>query len=178
MNRLLIAGAACALLTGCKGQEQASEAQNSGNVVMPSAETRTASLAQPVDAAEARALMRERHEGMEDLGDAMKLVSRELKRDGPDLAKVRQGANAMSSLAPRVSGWFPLGTGSDVGKTEAKAEIWQKPEDFAAKTTTFQQAARAFNAAAQGGDLAAIRVAHGDLGKSCKACHDLYREGR
>lgn len=176
MNRLLIAAAACALLAGCKGQEQASEAQNSGNVVMPSAETRTAGLGEPADAAKAKELMRERHEGMEEIGDAMKLVSRELKGDSPDLAKVRQGANAIATLAPRVSGWFPPGTGPDVGKTEAKAEIWQKPEDFAAKTTTFQQAARAFNAAAQGGDLAAIRAAHGELGKSCKACHDLYRE--
>jgi cytochrome c556 len=63
-----------------------------------------------------------------------------------------------------------------VGKTEARAEIWQKPEDFAAKTQAFQQAATAFDSAAKGSDLAAIRSAHMDLGKSCKACHDLYRE--
>ena len=176
MNRLLIAAAACALIAGCRGQEQANQAEAPGNQVMPSAETRTAGLGGPVDAERAKQLMHERHEGMEEIGDAMKLVSRELKRDTPDLAQVRSGAGTMAELAPRVSGWFPPGTGPDVGKTEAKAEIWQKPEDFASKTNAFQQAAQRFNAAAQGQDLAAIRAAHGDLGKSCKACHDPYRE--
>ena len=176
MKRLLIAVAACALVAGCRGQEEANQAEVPGNQVMPSAETRTADLGQPVDAETAKRLMDERHEGMEEIGDAMKLVSRELKGSNPDLAKVRQGAGTMAELAPKVSGWFPPGTGPEVGKTEAKAEIWEKPEDFATKTKTFQEAAQAFNAAAQGDDLAAIRAAHGELGKSCKACHDPYRE--
>ncbi len=38
------------------------------------------------------------------------------------------------------------------------------------------EAAVAFQAATNGSDLAAIRAAHANLGKSCKACHDLYRE--
>ena len=176
MKRLLIAAAACALIAGCRGQEQANQAEAPGNQVMPSAETRTAGLGDPVDASRAKQLMHERHEGMEEIGDAMKLVSRELKGDSPDLAKVREGAGEIARLAPQASGWFPPGTGPDVGKTEAKAEIWQKPEDFAAKNNAFQQAAQRFNAAAQGQDLVAIRAAHGELGKSCKACHDPYRE--
>ncbi|MDQ3483581.1 MAG: cytochrome c [Pseudomonadota bacterium] len=176
MNRLLIAATACAFLSGCEAQEQARQAQAPGNQVIASAETRTAGLGKPIDAAKAKQLMHERHERMEEIGDAMKLVSRELKGDGPDLAKVRQGANTIATLAPQVPGWFPPGTGPDVGKTEAKAEIWQKPEDFLAKASAFNRAAMAFQAAARSGDLAAIRAAHGDLGKSCKACHDLYRE--
>ena len=80
------------------------------------------------------------------------------------------------TLAPKVSGWFPPGTGPDVGKTHAKPAIWQKPEDFAAKADAFAKAAASFNTAAQGNDVAAIKAAHGELGKSCKACHDLYRE--
>ncbi len=120
--------------------------------------------------------MHERHEGMEEIGDAMKLVSRELKASSPDLARVRDGAATIERLAPQLSRWFPPGTGPDVGKTEAKAEIWRRPEDFAGKRDSFQTAAQRFNAAAQGTDLAAIRAAHGELGKSCKACHDPYRE--
>ncbi len=69
-----------------------------------------------------------------------------------------------------------VGTGPDVGKTDARAEIWQKPEDFAAKADSFNKAGMAFQAAARGTDVAAMKAAHGDLGKSCKACHDLYRE--
>ncbi len=120
-------------------------------------------------------LMHDRHEGMEEIGDATKVISRELKADAPDLAKVRDGAAAIARLAPEVTGWFPPGTGPDIGKTRAKAEIWQKPEDFAAKRDAFQTQAQAFNAATQGTDLAATRAAFAELGKSCKACHDSYR---
>jgi cytochrome c556 len=39
----------------------------------------------------------------------------------------------------------------------------------------FGLAARAFQAAAAGGDLAAMRAAHGRLGQTCGACHEPYR---
>ena len=176
--------AAISLLGACR--EQASEeetgeaAANSTPGPAPAANSAApagpASLGAPVSGEQAKTLMHDRHERMEEIGDAMKLITRELKGEAPDLARVREGAGTIARLAPQVSGWFPPGTGPDVGKTEAKAEIWQKPEDFVAKTRAFQQAAQRFSAAAQGSDLAAIRAAHGDLGKSCKACHDLYRE--
>lgn len=182
-NKAIYALGAVALLAACGEQQDA----GAGNDLMRSAETRTgaanisaapagAPLGEPVSAERARTMMDERHENYERIGDAMKVISRELKADSPDLAQVRQNANVIATLAPQVPGWFPPGTGPDVGKTEAKAEIWQKPEDFLAKARAFEQAAAAFNAAAQGADLAAIRAAHGELGKSCKACHDLYRE--
>ncbi|MDQ3477585.1 MAG: cytochrome c, partial [Pseudomonadota bacterium] len=125
---------------------------------------------------QALTLMKERHEKMEEIGDALKVISRQLKGDSPDLAQVRQNAEIMATLAPQVPGWFPPGTGPDVGKTEAKAEIWQKPEDFTAKARGFAEAATAFRTAAQGNDLAAMRAAQGNVGKTCKACHDPYRE--
>ena len=125
---------------------------------------------------QAQALMNERHENYEKMGDAMKLISRQLKADSPDLTAVRSGARTIATLAPQIPSWFPPGTGPDAGKTDAKAEIWQNPKDFEAKAAAFNEAASAFNGAAQGTDLAAIRAAHGNLGKTCKACHDLYRE--
>lgn len=121
-------------------------------------------------------LMKERHENYEKIGDAMKIISRELKAGSPDLAKVRINADAIATLAPQAAGWFPAGTGPDVGKTEAKADIWLKPDDFKAKHAEFVRAAGAFQAAARGNDLAAIRAAQANLGKSCKSCHELYRE--
>lgn len=183
-NKAIYALGAVALLAACGEQQDAGQ----GNDLIRSAETRTgaaenisaapsgALLGEPVSAEQAKTIMHERHENYERIGDAMKVISRELKAGSPDLGKVRQNADVIATLAPQVPGWFPPGTGPDVGKTEAKAEIWQKPEDFTAKARALEQAATAFNAAAQGTDLAAIRAAHGELGKSCKACHDLYRE--
>lgn len=180
--RLLLAFSTLALLAACR--EQAADTTTNSANEAAAAEAQNTTLASataaPLGAAvsgdAAKKLMHDRHERMEEIGDAMKLISRELKGDAPDFAKVRSGSGTIARLAPQASGWFPPGTGPDVGKTEAKAEIWQKPEDFAAKMKTFQQAAKRFNAVAQGNDIAAIRAAHGDLGKSCKACHDPYRE--
>ena len=119
--------------------------------------------------------MHERHEGMEKIGKATKALSREVKADAPDLATVRSSAATIAELAPKVSAWFPKGTGPDVGKTHAKPAIWEKPEDFAAKVHSFQAAAKKFNSTASAGDVAAIKAGFGDLGKTCKACHDNYR---
>jgi len=185
-STLLITAAAVALLSGCgqSGDEAPGNTAASTNQVLPitdadanAAQAATASLpTEPVAKDRAAAFMHERHEKYEAMGDAMKAVSRELKGDSPDLAVVRKGAGVINAFAPQIPSLFPPGTGPEAGKTEAKAEIWQKPEDFLAKSTAFTAAARAFNAAAQGSDVAAIRAAHGNLGKSCKACHDLYRE--
>ena len=175
--------AALCLLAACREQESSEEtgeaaanaATNSTPPANASAPAGPAPLGAPLSGAAAKKMMHDRHEGMEAIGDAMKLITRELRGDAPDLARVREGAGTIARLAPQASGWFPPGTGPDAGKTHAKAEIWQKPDDFAAKMKSFQQAGRAFNTAAQGNDIAAIRAAYGELGKSCKACHDSYR---
>lgn len=178
-TRVLTAACASALLAAC-GPEQSSDNQASNDLIR-SAETRVggsepdATAAVAVDADTARRLMDERHENYERIGDAMKLVTRELKASSPDLAKVREGATVIATLAPQIPSWFPAGTGPDVGKTEARAEIWQRPDDFRAKAAAMNEAAQTFRTAAAGTDLAAIRAAHAELGKTCKACHDLYR---
>jgi cytochrome c556 len=182
MRKVLLATAGAALLlSACNqaadGNNALAEANASGNQASTAIENAVQqSNATPVQKEQALALMKERHEGYERIGKAMKVISRELKADSPDLAQVRQNAGTIAELAPKVQGWFPAGSGPDVGKTGAKAEIWAKPDDFAAKSRDFTQAARAFQAAANGNDIAAIRSAQGNLGKSCKACHDLYRE--
>ena len=189
MRSILLASVATLIaLAGCRqgedaealGDAAANEASNSA--AAPSEQPSAASAAAaslPTEALSgdaAKALMNERHENYEQIGDAMKLISRQLKGDSPDLTAVRSGARTIATLAPQIPSWFPPGTGPDAGKTEAKAEIWQNPKDFEAKAAAFNEAAAAFNGAAQGTDLAAIRAAHGNLGKTCKACHDLYRE--
>ena len=180
MKSLLTAVAAAALLAACNSNDNANQAladaNASGNEAAAAVENAVAAApATPLQKEQALALMKERHENYEKIGDAMKVIGRELKGDSPDLAAVRTNADTIASLAPKVKTWFPQGTGPDVGKTDALAAIWEKPEDFNAKAGDFEKAALAFQAATKGNDVAAIRTAQGDLGKSCKACHDLYR---
>lgn len=177
---LLAPTAALTLLCACDARDPARVANGSDAAGNTSATANAPAAAQaplgaPVSGDQAKKLMHDRHEGMEDIGDAFKVVTREMKAASPNVAAVRENSGVIARLAPQASGWFPPGTEPTVGKTRAKAEIWQKPEDFAAKMRAFQQAAQAFNGTAERGDAAAMKAAHADLGKSCKACHDLYR---
>ena len=124
---------------------------------------------------QALAIMHQRHEGMEKIGDTNKLLRREVTSSTPFLPAVKSGAATIAGLSKQASRWFPAGTGPDVGKTGAKAEIWSDPKDFAAKLRNFQVAAQAFNQAAASGDMAAIKARYSDLNGACKACHDKYR---
>jgi cytochrome c556 len=121
-------------------------------------------------------VMHERHEGMEDIGKAMKAAGRTMQSGSPDLEVLKKSAATINSLAPKASGWFPAGTGPDAGKTHALPAVWEKPDEFSARMRDMQAAAPAFHAAAQSGDMNRIKPAMATLGKSCKACHDTFRE--
>ena len=177
----LTALATLSLLTACNQSDDGNATLTEANATGAEAANAVDNAIQeaagsPLEKEQALKVMHDRHENYEKIGDAMKVIGRELKGDSPDLAQVRQNADVIATLAPQVKTWFPQGTGPDVGKTDAKAEIWQKPDDFEAKARDFETAAAAFKTAAAGNDVAAIRAAQGNLGKSCKACHDLYRE--
>lgn len=181
MKSLLTAVAAAALLAACNQSDNANQAladaSASANEAAASVENAVAvAPATPLEKEAALAMMKTRHDNYEKIGDAMKVLSRELKGDSPNLTAVRSNADTIATLAPQVKDWFPAGTGKDVGKTHALPAIWEKPEDFAAKARGFERAAAAFQAATKGTDIAAMQASLGDLGKSCKACHDLYRE--
>ena len=181
--RSIALAAAAAILGACQqAGETPAEANQSaaGNAIAAEGIPEEAIIALPTTPPPSREaaleIMHDRHENYEKMGEAMKLVTRQLKGETPDLVAINAGARTIATFAPQIPSWFPPGTGPDVGKTEAKAEIWQRPRDFEIKAAAFNKAASEFYGAAQGTDLAAIRAAHGNLGKTCKACHDVYRE--
>jgi cytochrome c556 len=117
---------------------------------------------------------REAH--FKEIGRNFKAVRDELKKPAPDLAVVRAAARQIDELAPQLPTWFPAGSGPQAGiKTEAKAEIWAKPEDFHAKAQDLALRAKAFDGAAAKGDLGAVTQAQAELGQACKACHEEFR---
>jgi cytochrome c556 len=134
-----------------------------------------AATAAPLSKPQALSVMKERHEQMEAFGAATKVIYTNLQSGSPDLGAIRKAAAAINSRAPKLVSWFPAGTGPNVGKTRAKAEIWQKPEDFVLKAKDFSNAANELDAAAKRGDMSEIKTAFRTLGGTCKACHDPYR---
>lgn len=171
MVRTVCVALGAIVLLSCSASKS-NQANAAANSVAPSA----ANLAAPkLTHDQALAVIKQRGANMKGLGDATGKVGKTFQSGSPDLNVVKQAAAQIASLAPKLQSWFPAGTGPDVGKTRAKPEIWQKREDFILKSGDFKQAAGDFNDAAQSGDMNRIKATFGALGKSCKACHDLYR---
>ncbi|MBW8753090.1 MAG: cytochrome c [Sphingomonadales bacterium] len=118
----------------------------------------------------------ERHEHFEALGKAFKRLGEELKQDAPDIAKIKTNAAAINRAAGQVKTWFPAGSGPQDGvKTHARETVWSQPDEFGRAAAKLADAAAALSAAAQSGDLAAVRGAVPPLGAACKGCHDRFR---
>jgi cytochrome c556 len=155
--------AACLIsLSGCGGPQTS---QSTGN------------LEARLSLGDAAKVMHARHEGMETIGKDFKALHHEFDSAAPNIALVRTAGGQIAGLSREASGWFPGGTGPDVGKTGAKPDIWlpENKADFAAKLNGFQRAAAAFDATTTKDDLAAMKARYADLGGACKACHDKYR---
>jgi len=173
--------AACLVLLGGCGGPETSQANNAqANISNHSRETNqatTSNLEARVSLGDRAKVMHARHEGMETIGKDFKALHREFDSATPNLALVRTAAGQIAGLSREASGWFPEGTGPDVGKTGAKPEIWlpQNKADFEAKLSAFQRAAAALNATTTRNDVAVMKARYADLGGACKACHDKYR---
>jgi cytochrome c556 len=71
--------------------------------------------------------------------------------------------------------WDRFGPGTDQGNTKAKPEVWTKQADFKAKADKMQSEVAKLAQVAKSGDFDALKAQVGETGKSCKACHDEYR---
>ncbi len=128
-------------------------------------------------ALDAPAAIKDRQDFYKDLGKSMKGLFEELKSSSPNVDEMKKFAANIDTAAPKIPTLFPAGTGPEAGvKTGAKAEIWQKPDEFKKDAADMAAAAHALNVAAQSGDIAAIKDAAGKLGETCKGCHQTFRE--
>ena len=66
--------------------------------------------------------------------------------------------------------------GSDMGETGAKSEIWENKAEFDKGMDALAKNAEALAVAAKSGDMSVIKPAFGQLGKTCKGCHDDFRK--
>ena len=66
--------------------------------------------------------------------------------------------------------------GTDKGETRAEPKIWTEMDKFKGAAAKMQEEMAKLNVAAKTGNIDAIKAAAGETGKSCKACHDVYRK--
>lgn len=58
---------------------------------------------------------------------------------------------------------------------DALPNVWTDAAKFKAEEDKFHAAVAVLNEKAQAGNLAEIKAAYGNVGASCKACHDTFR---
>lgn len=123
-----------------------------------------------------KATIEARQANFKAIAKANKGVQDALKSPRPSVEALRANAAELQNASERIATLFPAGTGPEAGvTTEALPAIWQKPAAFTEAVNKHVAAVRALNAAAKGGDVAAIRTAADAIGPTCKGCHDQFR---
>jgi len=92
-----------------------------------------------------------------------------------DAAHAQLDAERLSVLAGIATEVFPPDSQSGA-PTKAKAEIWTDSAEFAALVKEFQDKTAALVTASKVGTLDALKPAVFDVGKTCKGCHDKFKE--
>ncbi|KCZ84188.1 cytochrome c signal peptide protein [Hyphomonas adhaerens MHS-3] len=120
-------------------------------------------------------IVKMRRANFKDLGAAFKAIGDELKAGRPSSTTVVFSIKSLNQYARDMENWFPEGSGPELGvKTDAKSEIWSDDAEFAQAMANFKAAVSDLTNDAE--DPATIPIRFQSAGKTCKACHDQFRE--
>lgn len=108
-----------------------------------------------------------RQQLMEDNGRILRTA---MRASGAD---AEAAATALLQNYLDIPALFP--EGSNVGKSKALPQLWERFADFEAIAVSGQDAAAAMLAAAKAGDTAAYSAAARTLGGTCGQCHQQFR---
>lgn len=136
-------------------------------------------LALQVVAQDPAETIKKRQEAMKANGGAMKAINEFVEKGVGTPEDVQAKAEAIEQGSKQIVALFPAGTGMDdgVGKTGAKKEIWDKPDDFKAAAEKLGVLAEDLEDAAETGDKQSIADAFAALGKEgCGGCHQTFRQ--
>lgn len=93
--------------------------------------------------------------------------------ESKNYATVEAKAKDIMGSSEQIPSLFPKG--STEGKTRAKAEIWEKNEEFVKYAKTLNKSASELAAAAKASNDAEIATTLKSLGNTCDSCHKDFR---
>ena len=120
----------------------------------------------------AMGIVKERMDKFEASEKATKRIKQALSRG--DTAVVIAEAEFLVSWAREIESFFP--ENSNQPPSEAKDNIWLQWSDFLGAIQSFESASEALIDAAAAEDPLAVSGAFKDMTKSCKSCHQQFRE--
>lgn len=116
-------------------------------------------------------VLEKRQKFMKGNGAAAKAIKK--AAEAKDYATVEIKAKDLMGNAEKIPGLFPQG--STAGKTKAKAEIWEKSDDFAKRAKGLGKAASELAGAAAAKDDAKVEAGAKAVSGACGACHKAFR---
>ena len=178
MNKTLLAVLTALALTACGQQQSAAPAETT----TPAAEQAAPAEQAPATEAAAPAAeqpagevdhVKARQDAFKKVGESMENIGKVVNGEIPyDAEQFKELVADMQTAGGEAFQHF--GEGTQGGN--AKAEIWTDMAKFEAGRDQMVAAVTALNEAAQTNDLNNIKPKMGDLGGSCKACHDAFKE--
>jgi cytochrome c556 len=90
--------------------------------------------------------------------------------DKAEFARRAANLEALSKMP-----WEFFIPGSANGDTKAKSEVWSDAAGFKEKAQAFEKQMAALAEVSRGGDEAAMRAQFGKAAKSCKSCHQDFK---
>lgn len=122
----------------------------------------------------ATGLVKERMDSMSAIAESMKALGGMVKSGEVDGAQAVALGARVAEEARKVPDLFAQEELQPM--SEARPEIWQDFADFTAKAEAMSAAAATLAAQAPATlDRATLGKALGDIGATCKACHEVYR---
>ena len=114
-----------------------------------------------------------RMEAMQSIGESTKVLGQMAKGERTfNAEKAREAALAIARHASQAPALFE--EKAEDPKDEAKPVIWERFDDFVAKSEALETVASRLAGSLETKDD--LRAGLGEIGAACKACHEVYRE--
>jgi len=124
-------------------------------------------------------VVQQRQTLMKEMGKQMGIINDFLEKGVGDAAATKAAADTIHTNSAKIPDLFPQGTSlnDNVGKTNAKPEIWANFDNFKLAAAKLGELSAAASAAASTGDKTALSDAFGNMGKNgCGGCHQTFRQ--
>ncbi|WP_158972389.1 cytochrome c [Paraglaciecola sp. L3A3] len=93
-----------------------------------------------------------------------------------DAETLKTNGMRLEQLSLMIEDYLETDTSNFKVKTHAVDKIWQNKADFSSKISDLTEAAVNLQAVAKSGDESQYKSAIGGVFKTCKGCHDKYKE--
>lgn len=101
-------------------------------------------------------------------------INAQLKADKPNFQVIQENVAILDTVNKLFFDAFPANS-EMLANTRAKSEVWTNPAKFKEGAERLNAEVARLAAAARTTDVAATRAAFGEVGKTCKGCHDEFR---